>query len=618
MDHGKSSLLERLTGRNPMHLPEEFSRGLTIELGFGYWKSPEGIECGVVDVPGHGHFIRNMAGGAFALDAAIFVVAADDGWKPQSEEHLFILNAARVPAGIVAINKSDLVSDERISELADELEIRLEGTFLEGAPVIPVSAVTGTGMDKLEAALGEAISKLPPQKETGIVRLWIDRAFKIEGAGSVITGTLRGGTLKAGDHLTLLPSGEKVRARKLQMHGRDVPAAPPGSRVAVNVAGGAKVEIERGMLLCAGSEPPLTKDAWVVLKKAPSWDAKIKPGGRYLAHVGTRSEEVRIFMRKAEIAGGRAAARIAFDAYTPLERGMNFQIFSSAKHGVVASCDLALPVAATRSHREQAGFDSALADSLESTRQYVEFKVAGQPLTTEELSNGAGADAASIETAINKLENEGKVCIVKHSGATIVLMRDLFEKIEKHIIDKAMKFRGANPGLDSISPAQLEPPPRLDAKVFAAIMAKAAAKIEGASFSGGVIQFARQAQSNILDDPRARAIMAKFRGDVAAFPSLRQLYDLFPRDKRVIGLLVEQGHLVKLPDEMLLPPALLEKLTKSLVELIKRKGEIGVADAKDALGVTRKHVIPLLEFFDARGITARTGNVRIKGPKFGD
>src|SRR3990172_3883335 len=174
VDHGKSSLLERLTGKNPMHLPEEFDRGLTIELGFGYWRSPSGRECGIVDVPGHGHFIRNMAGGAFALDGVIFVVAADDGWKPQSEEHLFICNNAGITGGIVALNKCDLVGNDRLAELKDELELRFAETFLEGAPIVEISATTGQGMPELELRLDEFLAKIQHPGDTGKIRYWVD------------------------------------------------------------------------------------------------------------------------------------------------------------------------------------------------------------------------------------------------------------------------------------------------------------------------------------------------------------------------------------------------------------------------------------------------------------
>lgn len=620
VDHGKSALLERLTGKNPMHLPEEFSRGLTIELGFGYWKSPSGVECGVVDVPGHGHFIRNMAGGAFALDAVVFVVAADDGWKPQTEEHLFILDSSKVPAGIVVINKSDLVGEDRISELKDELEIRLENTFLENAPIVSVSATKGTGINSLEEQLGYLIANLAKPDETGLVRLWIDRVFKIEGTGSVITGTLKGGSVNAGDQMSILPSGDTARVRRIQMHGREVQSANQGSRVAINIAVSGRIEIERGMLFCSGNNPQLSDEAWVTIKIAPSWDAKLKNGGKYLAHIGTRSVGVKVYPRKSaedpEI--GEGVARVVFDEPTPLERGNIFQIFSSAKHGVVASCEVAVPSELSKKFRDIADFNRLLRDSLEAVENYILFRIAAGPIAESDLQKSSGVSSIDLNSAISTLIKAGKITLVQYGGSSQLIAKEQFEQIDRQIVEKVARLRKENSAIETITAAQLELPVKLESSVLTGIMAQASAKIEGAIFSGGVIQIKRSIESDILDDPKAKQILAKFRGDIAGFPSLRQLYDLFPRDKRVIGLLLEKGHLLKLPDEMLIPSNILDRIERTLRELIKRKGEISVADAKEAWGVTRKHVIPLLEYFDNRQITKRQDMVRIKGPKFGE
>ncbi len=618
VDHGKSSLLERLTGRNPMHLPEEFSRGLTIELGFGYWQSQSGVECGVVDVPGHGHFIRNMAGGAFALDAAIFIVAADDGWKPQTEEHLFILNTAGVEKGIVVLNKADLVSSDRIKELEEELEIRLEGTFLESAPIIAASSVSGAGFAEIESALSSIVESLLEPENSGLPRLWIDRIFKIEGAGSVVTGTLKGGYLNAGDQLAVLPQGEQTRVRKLQVHGREVQACVPNTRVAVNVAGGLKAEFSRGTLLCGANPPALSSEAWIALKKSPSWEPKIKSGGVYLAHIGTQSVGVTLYPSKTPIdpKGEYGAYRAVFENSIPVERGWNILVFSSAKHGVVAGGKIVVPSGVSKRTRDCARFFENFLAAHAELRSYIQLRICAEPSTEDEIFKSSGVSQRVFAASVSELLAKSQLTQVKYGGKAMLINREQYEIVDKHIVEKVAKLRAGNSAVSSLSASQLEPPIKLDIKVLSGIMAQTAAKIEGAEFSAGVIQLKQNEEDDIASDPKAKQILAVFKGDIASFPSLRQLYDRYPKDKRIIARLLEKNLLVKLPDEMLIPPEMLKILETKLGLLLNRKGEISVADAKDAWGVTRKHVIPLLEYFDAQQFTQRRDTVRIKGPKF--
>ena len=249
VDHGKSALIQALTGTDPDRLAEEKARGLTIDLGFAWTTLPSGREVGFVDVPGHERFVHNMLAGVGGIDCALFVVDASEGWRPQSAEHLAILDLLGVPAGVVALTKVDLVDEATRDRVAAEVRDRLRGTTLAGAAVVPTAPPSGLGVDALAAALDAALDRLPEPPDRGRPRLPVDRVFTMRGSGTVVTGTLSGGSLQADGEAELLPSGRRVRVRGLQGHGRPLDEAAPARRVAVNLAGVATGQVDRGEVL---------------------------------------------------------------------------------------------------------------------------------------------------------------------------------------------------------------------------------------------------------------------------------------------------------------------------------------------------------------------------------
>src|SRR6266487_6840116 len=246
VDHGKSSLIIQLTGIDPDRFEEEKRRGLTIDLGYAWCTLPSGREIGFVDVPGHERFVRNMLAGVGPVRLVMFVVAADEGWKPQSEEHLEIVDVLGAAGGVVALTKADLVDDETLDIAELEVRERLSGTSLEGAPVVACSAVTGLGLDRLAEALDAMVAAAPPPVRDGRVRQFLDRVFSIRGAGTVVTGTLTGGPRRVGQEVEVYPTGRRARVRGLQTHKRTLDLARPVSRVATNLVGIEREELERG------------------------------------------------------------------------------------------------------------------------------------------------------------------------------------------------------------------------------------------------------------------------------------------------------------------------------------------------------------------------------------
>jgi len=246
VDHGKSTLVRALTGTDPDRFAEEKARGLTIDLGFASTGLPSGRTIAIIDVPGHIRFLKNMLAGVGAVDACLFVVAATEGWMPQSEEHLRILQLLDTAGGVIALTQIDLVDDE-VAELAQlDIEEHIEGSFLEGAPIIGVDSISGRGIDELKAALDTLLDATPSAEDVGRPRLWVDRAFAAKGAGTVVTGTLTGGRVSLDDELALEPVGERVRVRGIQSLHEQHESIGPGSRVALNLSGVGHADVERG------------------------------------------------------------------------------------------------------------------------------------------------------------------------------------------------------------------------------------------------------------------------------------------------------------------------------------------------------------------------------------
>src|SRR5216683_2828944 len=268
IDHGKTALIKALTDQDTDRLKEEKERGISIDLGFAYFTLGDGTRAGVIDVPGHERFIRNMLAGAHGMDLVLFTVAADDGVMPQSEEHLDILHLLGVKRGIFLITKADLADEKRLTEVREEIELLADATGLEGSPVIPVSSLSGMGLDELRAEIARQLDGFEARRPTGLFRLPVDRAFVIKGHGTIVTGTAMGAVVRAGQKLRVLPAGEEVRVRSIQVHGEAVESAGLCQRVALNLTGGERLELKRGDVL-ADDRLEITTMGLVIVLEEP-------------------------------------------------------------------------------------------------------------------------------------------------------------------------------------------------------------------------------------------------------------------------------------------------------------------------------------------------------------
>src|SRR5258705_382155 len=286
IDHGKTSLIRALTGQDTDRLKEEKERGISIDLGFAYLDA-DGERAGIVDVPGHERFIRNMLAGAHGIDLVLFTVAADDGVMPQSEEHLDILHLLGTHRGIFVITKADLADAARLSEVRDEIELLADGSTLVGSPIIPISSITGAGLDELRAEMVRQLDGFEARRATGVFRLPLDRAFVIKGHGIVVTGTAMGATVKVGDKLRVLPSGHEVRVRSIQMHSEPVESAGQCQRVALNLTGAEKIDLARGDVLADNRLDFATSRLGTSLELHPSARRALKSNTRVRLFVAT-------------------------------------------------------------------------------------------------------------------------------------------------------------------------------------------------------------------------------------------------------------------------------------------------------------------------------------------
>nr|MBC8483923.1 selenocysteine-specific translation elongation factor [Actinomycetota bacterium] len=342
VDHGKSTLVEALTGTDPDRFAEEKVRGLTIDLGFADTTLPSGAVLSLVDVPGHARFIKNMLAGVGAVDACLFVVAATEGWKPQSEEHLRILELLGVEHGIVALTKAGPADDDLVELAQLEIEERLAGTFLEGVRVIETDAPTGVGIGELRAALDDLLAATPTAIDQGRPRLWIDRAFSARGSGTVVTGTLTGGCLRSDDELEVHPSGATVRVRGLQNHHADRDELPPGSRCAVNLVGVSHDGVARGDVLVRSGQWHHTMVVDASLTVLDQLDHPVSRRGAHVLYLGSGEHPVRmrILGPDALQPGTSGAVRLHLPVPLPLLPGDRFVMRESGRAETVGGGEI--------------------------------------------------------------------------------------------------------------------------------------------------------------------------------------------------------------------------------------------------------------------------------------
>jgi selenocysteine-specific elongation factor len=567
VDHGKSALVQALTGSDPDRLEEEKRRGLTIDLGFAWMDLPSGRRISFVDVPGHRRFIGNMLTGVGSLDAVLFVVAADEGWMPQTEEHLAILDLLGVGRGVVALTKSDLLDPAAVVKAVEDVRTKIKGTTLEPLPIVPVSALTSVALGELI----EALERIPEVPVSGArPRLWVDRSFTVAGAGLVVTGTLVGGGMVVGDAVTVWPSGETARVRGLETNDRSAKAVMAMSRVAVNLSGIAAAG--RGSLLAKpGTLSPSRR--WLVELRSTRYEAELIERGSFLLYLGTLAVSATVRLL------GDGVGLIEVDQDVPVQAGDRFILRETGRQRVTAGGVVLMPSPPKKGPLVELGL--RLGSSLELGPD----EVAGVMLSHEgridstSLTNWSGGSTAGVRA-------DG----LSISGEEIErLAEEAVELVESYHRDHPLE---AGLGLGAMT------------KSLSVGDELARLLVEQSSLlhlQGSVVSRVGLEQAQVTADPRWPPIKENLR--TLTPPSILEAE--LPSD--LLRALIQSGEVVRVSNDLVYLP---EEIDRVVAIIRTFAAPFTVSEFRARAGVSRKYAVPLLEYTDREGITLRQGDFR--------
>lgn len=616
VDHGKTQLVKALTGVDTDRLKEEQERGISIELGFAPLKLSKGMVAGIVDVPGHERFVKNMLAGAGGVDLVLFVVAADEGVMPQTREHLDILDLLRVQKGIVALTKADLADQDLLQLVSEDVRDLLSGTRLADAPIIPVSSLTGEGLDQLRQALEQTAATVRPKPRIGPARLPIDRIFTITGFGTVLTGTLFSGSIGLGDVLTILPSGIQGRVRSLQVHGRKTGEAHAGQRVAVNLAGVELCEVERGEVLTTpGAFTPVHRlTAWLhVLKRAPG---RLKNWQRVRFHLGAGETlgRLRLLDHDELRPGDDAFVQIELEAPMVAAVHDRFVIRQYSPVTTVGGGEI-VEVGGLRRRRFRAEVLERLERKLSGSplaRLREELLAARGPVAPGDLAVKAGLAAGEVRQLLEGMREAGEIFLFDLGGESHVVSAALMTAWEQ-AVDGALRqyhrqfpLRGGYPKEELRSRIFGAVPQRL----YQALLEKWAADGKVALAGQTLARFGFSVRLTPQQQEACEGALAALRARPFAPPAPDELRALFG-DPELFQYSLQQEILVRAGDDLCFLKEAADQAWQLLREFLTERGEITVAEARDLLGTSRRYCLPLLELFDQTRRTRRLGDKRV-------
>ncbi len=619
IDHGKSTLVEALTGTHPDRLAEEKRRGITIDLGFAFLEE-NGVRFGFVDVPGHERFVSNMLAGAAGIDVLLLVIAADESIKPQTREHFDICRLLGVKRGVVALTKSDMVDGDTLELVRMEAEEYLRDSFLERAPIVPVSAKTGAGLTELKKALSEAATNASAKDAARYFRLPIDRAFAMKGFGSVVTGTLISGSVGPGDEVELFPRGERLRVRGVQSGGKSVERATPGQRTAVNLAGIEHTVLKRGMALAAPGKFRKTRRIDVRLELLPSVRT-MKQAARVHFHAGTAETIAEVFFHgeKELPPGGSAFANLKLQDEVLVLPGDRFIVRQFSPVVTIGGGAVLDPLARRPMLRDTGR--AAFLETLERGK-HEEIVTAMTDrallgLGYKEIVARTGWTEKEIQEALETLHGTGRIRIVSTEPLVLVSGK-LFEEVRKKIVEKVERFQKENPLLPGIAREDLRVSlgKRVRSETFRAALEELAAQ-KKLDAQGELVKKAGSEIALLPEEAKAKEqIEAAFASASLAVPSVKEVLAKLTvepkRAEKLLQILLREKNLVRVSAELVFHRQALTQLKERLTAYKKAKGDrISVPAFKQLTGITRKYAIPLLEYLDREHMTRRVGEERV-------
>lgn len=627
IDHGKTALVRALTGVDTDRLPAEKQRGITIDLGFASLDLG-GTRLGLVDVPGHERFIRNMLAGATGFDLALLVVAADDSVMPQTREHLEILRLLGLRSGLVALTKCDLAAPDWLELVSEDVRALVAGTFLDGAPILRTSSATGEGIDTLRAALAEAVLALPDREEARPFRMAIDRCFTVAGHGTVVTGTVVSGSIAVGDEMDWLPEGRPVRVRGLHRHDRAADRIGRGSRAAINLAGVHHSEIRRGQELASPGflRPSTVLSASVrASKDAPR---AIRHRGRYRVHLGTAevAASVAVFDGPELAPGAEGMVQLFLAEPVVAEHGQPFVIREESPPWTLGGGRVLQPVAARIRRRDRSGRDRLARLSGDDPIDRAGAALSSyrlEPWADLDLARDAGLSPIEVGRIVSEARAAGElVDLPIGPRRTVRLTRAFLDELEDRVVRAIDRLHRRNPRLSGVRrssvPGEL-PDLKSEALVAALIDRLAAAgrlsatdrTVSIAGYQPQLTQAERRLKNELVDAHRGAGFAPPLASELVEKAGARAA--IVPE---LLDLLAEEGHLCPVePRGLYLEPEADAELRRRVIERLSAEGStMTMADLRDLLQTSRKYAVPIGEYLDRIGLTLRDGDLRRLGP----
>ena len=621
IDHGKTALIRALTGQETDRLKEEQERGISIDLGFAYFTLPDGMRAGIVDVPGHERFIRNMLAGAHGIDLVLFTVASDDGVMPQSEEHLDILHLLGVSRGIFVITKADLADEKRLNEVREEIQLLADGTVLENSPIVPVSSLSGAGLEELRGEIIRQLEGFQARRATGLFRLPLDRVFVMKGHGTVVTGTAMGASVQVGQKLRVLPADQEVRVRSVQVHGEPVENAGLCQRVALNLTGAEKLELKRGDLLADERLRLMTTRLDARLEIRPAAKRALKNNQRVRFYIGTAETIARVIVldEAGEIAPKKSAlTQIVLKEPVIALAGDRFVIRDETNVRTLGGGVVLNPMG-RRTRRPldryiqdlnllSSTFGAAMVEAMLNLQD----SLALTPLLIAQLFNTPLSD---VNTALRDARFL-KLSLGEEEGFATTAKWNAVKRVAIDTLAAHHRAEPLSPGLDMES-LRTRLPYQVSTRAFRALVDRltretdivredSALRLKSHKVQlGGKIGLVAEQVDELLTQAGYHPPDLKQLAEALKLPGT----DL-PQLRTLLSAMEREGRVIKIATDLYFGRAPFQSAKSQLVERLAADGEITAATYRDILNASRKYAIALLDHFDHSGVTTRIGDVR--------
>lgn len=621
IDHGKSAIVQALTGSKTDRLPEEQKRGITIDLGFAHFDAT-GKRFALIDVPGHERFIHTMVAGASGVDVAVLVVAADDAVMPQTREHLALLQMLGVRRGVIAISKCDLANDELLELVELEIAELVAGTFLADAPRVRVSALNGSGIAELRSAIVAAALVSPTRNtDDARFRMPIDRAFSPAGQGAVVTGTVWHGTARVGDTLDLLPAGESVRIRRLQSQGKDVESVTAGERAAINLVGVKASAIQRGNELATPETLEPAKRILVQLRMLPDARQPLKHRQLLRLHLGANQASAQVLLDQRDVAAGQTAFAVIRTS-TPIvaEYGQPFILRQLSPAATIGGGTILAPaLRVTDKLKRSLAVAEGLASPTAPPRLAAFIELRKEVIASDISLTATGLTSAERDVALQKLLQQKEIIAAagpQPSYVTAKRFAQLKQRLLRHCRAELERRKpAAQVSLTAVlAPMNRHASPALLQKLLAEMVTQREIIHRGERIglpSGAELSQRQRQQLATLLTQLVTAGRAP-----PTFKELAELTKIPQRDlEQLLQVAIDEGQLVKLSPQLAMDREALEGIRQSLADYFQRQATAKVGDLREQWGITRKHAVPIFEFFDDCGITLRKDDLRTPGPR---